>query len=91
MACLSSTRRTQVQAQITRWEALLEKAYDFLNDSNHIGEYRFDSEEGSQKTVYRTLKELMDFIDKCESMLDYLRNKLNGTGIVNMNMRRKQY
>ena len=90
MSCLSITRRAEITAQIiaeTSRLVLLEEAYG-QSLSGGIKEYRFDSGEGSQRTERHSPKELSDLIESTERRIDFLNRKLNGTNIVNLNLRR---
>lgn len=93
MSCLSTSTRSDIQTKITRLQAQLVIANDTLDSAvgNEILEYRFDSGEGSQRTEYRTFSEMTKIIDWLESRIDYLTRRLNGTGLSNLNLRRKQY
>ena len=92
MTCLSTSNKADIQAKITRLMAQLEIANDTLDSAvgNEILEYRFDSGEGSQRTQYKTPDQLTKIIDWLESRIDYLNRRLNGIGLSNLNLRRKQ-
>ena len=78
-------------ARLAKREASLviaEASYDELLASN-VEMYRFDSTEGEQTTKRRKIQEMRDQIQILESEIDNIRRRLNGTGIVNMNMRRR--
>ena len=90
MSCLNSSTRTVLLARLAKREASLviaEASYDELLASN-VEMYRFDSTEGEQTTKRRKIQEMRDQIQSLESEIDNIRRRLNGTGIVNMNMRR---
>jgi len=93
MTCLNTTTRVAIIARITKYETLLESAYDAIDSggSSDIGEYSFDSGEGSQRVKYRSLADLQKYIEWLESRIGYLYRRLNGTGLVNLNLRRKGY
>lgn len=93
MSCLTTSRRAEILARISKLEAQLVIANDTLDSglSTDIREYRFDSGEGSQRVEYKTFDEMTKIVDWLESRIDYLRRKLNGTGLLSMNLRRKQY
>lgn len=52
-------------------------------------EYRFDSGEGSQRTMMRPLKEISAEMTRLEAEIAGLNRKLSGTGLVNICLRRK--
>jgi hypothetical protein len=88
---LASTR-ARIVARIARNEALLAEAETALSGTlTPYREYRFDSGEGSQKTEYKDPRQLKDIIDSLEAQIEADYRRLNGTGIVNMNLRRKRY
>lgn len=93
MPCLSSSKRERILAQITTIDTALEAANTaFLNAAGtEVKKYRFDSAEASQQAELRDLDEILDTIDRLEKRKESLIRKLNGTGVVNMNMRRKNY
>lgn len=92
MACILSSTRTRLIARIAKNEELLEKAETALSNAlNHIKEFRLDTGEGSQKTEYKDPRQLQQIIDSLESSIERDYRRLNGTGIVNMNLRRKRY
>lgn len=91
MSCLTTARRTQLQSRLTRKLAQLTKAYDSYDSllDESIESYKFDSGEGSQQVKRRALENLDKAIDKLETNIDWLQQKLDGTGIAYANMRRK--
>lgn len=93
MSCLTSTKRARILAQITKLESQLEITNDALDSalSTDVKEYRIDTGEGSQRVEYKSPSELRQNIDWIESRLDYLYRRLNGSGLSNLNLRRKQY
>ena len=91
MTCTSSSRRTLLTARLAKREAslaIVEATYDELL-ANGIELYRFDSTEGEQQTKRRKLQEVKDQIDSLTAEIDSIRRTLNGTGVVNMNLRRR--
>jgi molecular chaperone GrpE (heat shock protein) len=67
---------------------IAEASYDELLASN-VEMYRFDSTEGEQTTKRRKLQDIKDQADSLQAEIDNIRRRLNGTGIVNMNLRRR--
>ena len=93
MPCLSSSKRDRILSQITQIDTILTAANTaFLAAAGtEVKKYRFDSAEASQQAELRDLDEMLDNIDRLEKRRDSLVRRLNGTGIVNMNLRRKNY
>lgn len=51
-------------------------------------EYRFDSGVSSQREEYRSLKDLREERRYIENEIKRIDQRLNGTGVVNLNVRR---
>lgn len=91
MVCISSATLARIQAQITVKEAQLavaNEAYLKALGSADTESYTFDSKEGKQATTLRSPSVISNEIKKIEAELNRLYNRLSGTGIVNMNLRR---
>jgi len=91
MSCINSTTRTRLLARLTKREAslvLAEASYDELL-ANNVESYRFDSTEGEQQTKRRKLQDIKDQVDSLQAEIDNIRRRLDGKGIVNMNLRRR--
>lgn len=92
MACINTSTRARLIASLAKKEAQLLKAEEAYDDAlTSIKEYRFDSGEGSQRTEYRSVNELKTTIDALETEIEAIHRRLNGTGLVNINLRRKRY
>ncbi len=92
MAFFTANRKTALEARLAKKQAQLDKLYEAYDDaSDNVKEYRFDSGEGSQRTEYRDLKDISTEIVRLEKEIDALIRKISGIGVVNMNLRRKQY
>lgn len=92
MACINPRTRARLIANLAKKESQLAKAeiaYEAL--LTEIKEYRFDSGEGSQRTEYRSTAELETAIDRLEKQIEDIHRRLSGTGVVNINLRRKHY
>ena len=90
MPCLTSTRRAALLVRLAKREASLaiaDAAYDELL-ANTIEAYRFDSTEGEPQTKRRKVADAKKQVDELESEIDSIRRRLNGTGVINMNLRR---
>ncbi len=92
MAFYTANRKTALEERLAKKQSQLEKLYEVYDDaSDKTKEYRFDSGEGSQRAEYRDLKDISAEIVRLEKEIDALIRKLSGIGVVNMNLRRKQY
>ena len=91
MGCLPASKRTAIQAQIDKLDILIgkyEAALFAAADGSPIEEYRFDSGDGSQRTQFRDPNKINDLIDDLTARRNRLQAKLDGTGIVSINLRR---
>ena len=92
MGCLPTWRRTQLKARLavkkTQLIALYAE-YDKAIANIEVQSYKFDSGEGSQQTKRRAPEEIAKAIERLEKEIDSITSKLNGTGIVSMNLRRR--
>jgi hypothetical protein len=94
MGCLSSSEITAIKGKIADLDALIEAAeaaYLKSLTNSEIEEYRFDSGDGSQKTVRRSPKEIREEIEALLSRRGRLVRQLNGTSNINLTLRRKSY
>ena len=90
MSYLNSSDRTRILSQIATKEAQLTAANTALTEAlgTDVQSYSFDSGEGKQSTTRRKLKELQDAVRGLEAELDRLYRRINGSGLVTMNLRR---
>lgn len=92
MPCLPNVKKQFWLKRLTYWEAELAKLDEaMMNATLEVEEYRLNTGEGMQQTKYRDLEKLQKQITKAEYMIDWIINKLNGWGLMNMNLRRKSY
>lgn len=92
MSCLSSTVRARITATLNKKLALLailENAYEGMLSNIGVERYRFDSGEAAQWATMRKPGDVSKEIDRLESQISRLYRQLEGTGIVNMNLRRR--
>ena len=67
------------------------EAYEKALANMDVEEYRFNSGEGNQMAKQADINKLGREIERLEAARDRLIRKLEGRGIVNLNMRRKHY
>jgi uncharacterized small protein (DUF1192 family) len=92
MAYLHPTIRARIEAQINTKTAQLAAAnasYTAALTNSEIQTYTFDSGEGKQSTTRRKPAEIAAAIRILESEIDRLQRRLDGTSIVNLNLRRR--
>lgn len=89
MAFLSTEIKTKLEARKARIEAQLDVAYDALLQNGDTKEYRIDTGGGSQRVEYTDAKGMLKIIDILERTLSSVCNRLDGTGVVNINLRRR--
>jgi len=90
MVYINSTRNARIRARIETKESQLTAAETALeNAMTEIESYSLNTGEGTQTTKHRKIEDLLEAIRILESEIDKLYRKLNGTGLINMNLRRK--
>lgn len=85
---ITSTRKARIQARITAKETYRDALYDLQANFDDVLNYKFDSGEGSQSTVFRSLSEVDMAIRRIESTIERLYRLLEGTAIINVTLRR---
>ena len=88
MTFIPQDRINRIQARITALETQQTAIDAAIAAGDEIGEYRFDSGEGSQRVRYKSIDSLMKSSYNLDRLIEHLYRKLQGTGIVNMNLRR---
>jgi hypothetical protein len=92
MSCISTNLKNIYQTRLDKWEELLEKAltyYEYLLSTEGAESFKFDSGEASSWAKYSDAGTFQNkVIANIESWIDYYRNKVNGTGIVRLNLSR---
>lgn len=94
MACLTSSARARILADIAKVEAQIlkaEESYDRALEAMDVEEYRFNSGEGSQMTRQADIKKLWSILENLYARRDSLYRRLEGKRLVNLNLRRKSY
>ena len=91
MSYLSASEIARIEALITTKVdqlALANATYNKLL-ANDIEEYRFDSNEGSQRAKRLDITKMKAQIDSLEAEIERLNRRLKAGGIVNIVMRRQ--
>lgn len=91
MSWLSTSERARIQALIdtkTDQLAIANATYTAIL-ANEIEEYRFDSNEGSQRARRYKMTELKTQIDSLEAEIERLNRRLRSGGVVNVVLRRQ--
>lgn len=93
MACYLTTElKTFYTERKAFWESLLVKAelyYEHLLSSEGLESFKFDSGEAMSWAKYTDADKFLKVIGNIETQIGHYRNKLNGTGIVRLNLRRR--
>ena len=91
MAYIDSTVRAELIATRTELEAALtaiNATYLAALGRRDVKEYRFDSGVSSQREEFRPLKELREERRYLQNEINRINQRLAGTGVVNLNVRR---
>lgn len=90
MSCLTSERRTWYEARLVKLQAQLD-ALDIAIDNGtlHVEMASLDTGEGKQVMKYKKFDDMFDAQKRLESRISRIWHILNGSGTVNMNLRRK--
>lgn len=91
MAYLHPSTVTRIRAKLARKETQLEAAYTAYEAalaSADTESYVFDSKEGKQATTLRSPTVIQSQISALEQEIERLYGRLNGTGLVTLNLRR---
>ena len=91
MGYMSTETRERLEDRLTVIEAQIDTANDTMDSLlSKINEsYRFDSGEASQQAKRMNIEKLSDQIDILERRAQAIRNRLNGMGVLNLNVRRR--
>lgn len=92
--CLTAELQTLYTERLAKYEArliLADTYYEALMSSEGMESLKFDSGEAMSWAKYTDPSVfLQKVIYPLEAWIDHYRNKLNGTGIVKLNLRRKR-
>ena len=91
MSYLSPEERARIEAQIQQKEdqlALANATYSKLLQED-IEEYRFDSNEGSQRARRLDISKIKDQIDSLEAAIERLKRRLRAAGLTSIVLRRQ--
>jgi polyhydroxyalkanoate synthesis regulator phasin len=91
MSYQSESERARIQALIDTKTAQLAIANETYTKilANEIEEYRFDSNEGSQRARRYKMSELKTQIDSLEAEIERLQRRLKSGGLVSVTLRRQ--
>jgi hypothetical protein len=92
MSTLSAATITRLRAQLARLEAQLEAANTALDNLaiQEIESYSLDTNEAKQSAKRWDALKLDELISRLEQRAEYIRQRLEGFGIMNLNVRRKE-
>lgn len=90
MSCITSDTRTYYTERLARLTTQL-TALETAIDSGvlHVETISLDTGEGKQMTRYRSADQMYKAQERLEARIEYYNKKLDGTGLVNLNLRRK--
>lgn len=91
MPCLTAQERQEIQIKIDKKQTIVDNLYTAMENFDGVEQYKFSSGEAMQQTKYRSLKDIQDQITTLEAQIERLKRKLHGTGLMNVNLRRKGY
>jgi len=90
MSCLTSTQKAWYQERITALQAQLDAIDDaIINNTLHVEMASLDTGEGKQVMKYRSMEAMEKVQKRLEARILRYQHILNGTGIANMTLRRK--
>lgn len=91
MLALTTARKERIEARLAALEARavsLETAISSAMES-HIQEYSFNSGDGAQRVVNRSISAMQQSLDLLYRQIDFQYNLLHGRGLVQISMRRR--
>ena len=86
-----ATKLQRLNASLTRVQATLAMLYTALDEcaGSNVVSYRFSSSDGEQSTTRRSLKDVLDMIERLEATEEHLINEIYGMGLVSVSVRRQ--
>lgn len=92
MAYLSTATHTRLVAQLARIEAQIAAADAAMLKlvAGEIESFSLNTGEGTQSSKRWDAGNILTLISRLEQYAESIRQRLNGKGIVNMNVRRKE-
>lgn len=91
MSNISVSLRAHYEERLERamtQQALLDTAYDALL-ANEIESYTLDTGETRQTVKQKDASKLLELIQNLETYIIWLNQKINGNGLINVNLRRR--
>jgi flagellar biosynthesis/type III secretory pathway protein FliH len=92
MSCLSAERRAELEEQRDQLEAIITELNTAIiagAKSAHMTSYELDTGAGKQKVTYKNINELHRAIKGFQNSLDRVNSMLDGTSVVDFQLRRK--
>lgn len=84
-------RKARLQNQLTTIQTQIDNLNSVLTEMSLTGaqSYAFDSGEGSQRTTRRSLKEIIDMLERLQATESHIINELYNMGVISLRVRRK--
>jgi hypothetical protein len=84
-------RKQKLQEQLTKVQTVISSLYDLLAEQSGTGviSYSFNSGEGEQHTVRRSLSDILDQLERLQATEDWLIREQYNMGLVSVAVRRK--
>jgi hypothetical protein len=86
-----SNRKARLENQLTAIQTQIDNLNTVMTEMATTGaqSYMFESGEGSQRTTRRSLKEILDSLDRLYATESHLINAIYRMGIVSIKLRRR--
>ena len=91
MSWLSTSRRTFIEAQITWLESQITATQTTIASltTQEVDDYSFSTGAGAQRATRKKLEDLYKTLEKLYRTIEWWQSKIDGSGIVDMNLRRR--